>query len=76
MVKDYSIRAILTIGGDSVSVVRVVVVQHSTRVHIALVVRVPRVRGTEPTVPRRAEKIAPALLYLLVFFFVGLNPGF
>ena len=75
MVKDYSIRAILTIGGDSVSVVRVVVVQHSTRVHIALVVRVPRVRGTEPTVTRRAENIATAL-HIFVFFFVGLYPGF
>ena len=75
MVKDYSIRALLTIGGDSVSVVRVVVVQHSTRVHIALVVRVPRVRGTEPTVTRRAEKIATAL-HIFVFVFVGLYPGF
>ena len=72
---DYLIRAILTIGGDSVTVVRVVVVQRSRGIHIALVVRVPGVRGTEPTVTRRAEKIATAL-HIFVFVFVGLYPGF
>ena len=58
---DYLKRAYLTIGGDGVSVNRVVVVQTAVGVHIALVVRVRRVRRTEPRVTRRAEKIATAL---------------
>lgn len=52
---DYLIRAILTIGGDGVSVVRIVVVQAAVGVHNPRVVRVPRVGRAEPTITRRAE---------------------
>ena len=62
---DYFIRAILTIGGDAVAVVRVVVVQRAVRVHVALVVGVPRVRRTEPAVTRNTEPDRIAItLYL------------
>ena len=50
------IPTILTIGGGSVGIVRVVVVQRPVGVHVALVVGVPRVRGAEPRVTRRAPK--------------------
>ncbi len=52
---DYLIRAFLTIGGGSVTIVRVVVVQRAVRVHVALVVGVPRVGRTEPAVTRNTE---------------------
>mgnify|MGYP006873159422 CR=1 FL=1 len=47
---DYLKRAYLTIGGDGVSVNRVVVVQTAVGVHVALVVRVRRVGRAEPPV--------------------------
>jgi len=54
-----------TIGGDSVTVVRIVVVQTTVSVHVARVVRVAGVRGTQPCVASRAVKIATALKHII-----------
>ena len=62
---DYFIRAILTIGGDAVAVVRVIVVQRAVNIRNALVVRVPRVGRPQPAVTRNTEPDRIAItLYL------------
>ena len=70
--RDYLILAFLTIGGDAVGIVGIVVVQRTVRVHNAHIVRVVRVGRTQPTV---TGLIATTLFSFHICFFVALFPS-
>lgn len=44
---------VLTIGGEAVRIVGIVVVQRTVRIDMAHIVGVPRVRSTQPPIRRR-----------------------
>ena len=44
---------VLTIGGEAVGIVGIVVVQSTVRIDMAHIVGVPRVRSTQPPIRRR-----------------------